>query len=161
MSLQREVGKTISARGLTVAVAESCTGGLVSSLITDVPGASAYFLAGLVTYSNESKVRLLGVPEATIEAHGAVSEEVAREMAAGVRRVVGADIGAADTGIAGPGGGSVEKPVGLVFLAVDNGYQVVVERQVFPGDRAAVKRAASDRLLVMVLEAIERRSTRS
>jgi PncC family amidohydrolase len=154
MSLQREVGKTISEKRLTLAVAESCTGGLVSSLVTDVPGASAYFLAGLITYSNESKVRLLGVREETLQAHGAVSEETVREMADGVRRATGADIGAADTGIAGPSGGTAKKPVGLVYLAVDNGVEVVVERHVFPGDRLAIKRAASERLLALVVETI-------
>lgn len=139
-------------RGLTLALAESCTGGLIASLITDVPGSSAYFLASLVTYSNESKISLLGVNEATLKKHGAVSEKTAREMAAGARKVCGADMGLAVTGIAGPGGGSAEKPIGLIFFALDHGGEAEVQRKVFPGERSAVKTAAATHALIMLIE---------
>jgi len=119
--------------------------------MTNMPGISRHFLAGLVTYSNSSKIELLGVSAASIESYGAVSEEVAVEMARGVRLRVGADIGAAVTGIAGPGGGTPEKPVGLVYLAVDDGQKVVVERDVFGGGRLEVKRSSAERLISMVV----------
>ena len=138
-----------------MALAESCTGGLIASLITDVPGSSDYFLASLVTYSNESKVSLLGVNEGTLKKHGAVSDMTAREMAAGARKVSGADMGLAVTGIAGPGGGSAEKPVGLVFFAFDHGGEVEVHRKTFPGERGAVKRAAADHGLAMLIDRLE------
>lgn len=139
-----------------MALAESCTGGLIASLITDVPGSSDYFLASLVTYSNDSKVSLLGVNEGTLKEHGAVSDKTAREMAAGARKVSGADMGLAVTGIAGPGGGSAEKPVGLVFFALDHGGEVEVHRKIFPGERSTVKRAAAEHGLTMLIDRLER-----
>lgn len=141
-------------KGKTLAVAESCTGGLVSDLITNMPGISHHFLAGLVTYSNDSKIELLGVSKSTLESHGAVSEQAAREMARGVRARVRADIGAAVTGIGGPGGGTPEKPVGLVHFAVDDGQKVVVDRIVFPGDRLQVKRSSAERLISMISDVL-------
>lgn len=135
-----------------MALAESCTGGLIASLITDVPGSSDYFLASLVTYSNASKTSLLGVDEVTLEEHGAVSDRTAREMATGARRVIGADVGVAVTGIAGPGGGTSTKPVGLVYFAVDLGGEVTVERKVLPGDRAEIKKGAAEHALNMLIE---------
>ncbi len=104
--------------GRTVATAESCTGGLLGKLITDNPGVSEIYLGGAVCYSNESKVRLIGVSEHTIAEHGAVSRETAEEMAAGIRNKLGADIGVSTTGVAGPGGGTEKKPVGLVYVGV-------------------------------------------
>ncbi len=112
------VGQLLVERQATLAIAESCTGGLVGHRITNVPGASRYLLADLVTYSNEAKQSLLGVPAEVLEKHGAVSEECARAMAEGVRRALGATYGLATTGIAGPGGGTPEKPVGTVYVAV-------------------------------------------
>jgi PncC family amidohydrolase len=141
--------------GRTLAVAESCTGGLVSDMITNVPRSSRYFLAGIVTYSNEAKVSLIGVSSSTLESFGAVSEQTAREMAQGVRKRCGADIGAAVTGIAGPGGGTSEKPVGLVYFAVDDGQEVVVDRIVFPGDRLQVKRSSAERLIGMISDLLK------
>ncbi len=132
--------------GTTIAVAESCTGGLISHMLTRVPGVSAVLLEAVVAYSNEAKVRRLGVPAEAIRLHGAVSEEVARAMALGVARSAGADIGAAVTGIAGPSGGSREKPVGLCFMAVGDR----VERRVFSGDRETVKERAANHALNMV-----------
>ena len=116
--LEETVGRLLRERGLTLAVAESCTGGLIGHRITDVPGSSAYYLLGVVTYSNEAKERVLGVPARTLAAHGAVSTETAEAMAAGVRRLSGADLGVSTTGIAGPGGATPGKPVGTVCVAV-------------------------------------------
>lgn len=116
--MEETVGRLLRERGLTLAVAESCTGGLIGHRITDVPGSSAYFLLGMVTYSNEAKERQLGVRAETLAEHGAVSPETAAEMAAGVRRAGGAAVGLATTGIAGPGGGTPDKPVGTVCIGL-------------------------------------------
>ncbi len=149
-TLERVVVESLIARRLTLAIAESCTGGLVANRITDVPGCSAIFLAGVVSYSNEAKKELLGVPEELLIVHGAVSEPVARAMAEGIRRVTGADIGVSTTGIAGPTGATASKPVGLVFtgLATDSG--TVVRRHQFFGDRTDIKLRASQAALDMV-----------
>jgi nicotinamide-nucleotide amidase len=116
--MEETVGRLLARRGLTLAVAESCTGGLIGHRITDVPGSSAYFLLGVITYSNAAKERQLGVRASTLAEHGAVSAETAAEMAEGVRRAAGASLGLATTGIAGPGGGSAEKPVGTVCVGL-------------------------------------------
>lgn len=123
VGLEEVVVRQLAERELTLAAAESCTGGLIGHRITDVPGSSAVFLLGVVAYANEAKLRLLGVSDATLSAHGAVSTQTAEEMAVGVRRASGADLGVSTTGIAGPGGGSEEKPVGTVCvgLAWDGG----------------------------------------
>ena len=152
MSLEAEVGSMLARRGETVAVAESLTGGLVASRVTDVPGASAYLLEAVVAYSNAAKVRLLGVREAAIEAHGAVSEQVAREMAEGVRERAGATWGLSTTGIAGPTGATATKPVGLVFVAVAGPGGTVAERHLLGGDRATVKASAAEAALRLLLE---------
>lgn len=140
----------LESRGVTLALAESCTGGLVSELLTDVPGSSRTFLGGAVVYSNALKTALLGVPEALIAAHGAVSREVAEAMAEGARVRLGADVGLALTGIAGPGGGTAEKPVGLVHWAVATRDGVTAREQVFPGDRTQVRRRAAYAGLALV-----------
>jgi nicotinamide-nucleotide amidase len=116
--MEETVGRLLRERRLTLAVAESCTGGRIGDRITDVPGSSEYFLLGVATYSNQAKARVLGVSERTLAEHGAVSAQTAEEMAAGVRRVSGADIGLSTTGIAGPGGGTPEKPVGTVCIGL-------------------------------------------
>lgn len=129
-------------RHLTLATAESCTGGLIAAALTAIAGSSATVLCGYVTYSNEAKAAMLGVDAGLIAARGAVSEEVARAMAAGALARSGADLAVACTGVAGPGGGSATKPVGLVHLAAARrGGALVHVRQVFPGDRAAVRAA--------------------
>ena len=127
-TLEGSVGRLLGERGATLALAESCTGGLLAKRLTDMPGSSAYFGEGLVTYSNEAKERLLGVPHAMIVDHGAVSEPVAREMAEGARRVSGADYGLSVTGIAGPDGGTEEKPVGLVFVGISDAKDTFAEK---------------------------------
>lgn len=127
------------AHHLTMTTAESCTGGLIAALITEIPGSSEVFARGFITYANAAKTELLGVPAALIAAHGAVSEAVARAMAEGARRTACADIALAATGIAGPGGGTPEKPVGLVHLACAREGVTLHARHHFPGDRSAVR----------------------
>jgi nicotinamide-nucleotide amidase len=138
-SLEQVVGSLLGAGGYTVAAAESCTGGLLMSRLTDVAGSSAYVASGIVAYSNEAKTALLGVPPALIAAHGAVSEPVAAAMASGVRAAAGTEVGIGLTGIAGPSGGTPEKPVGTVAIAVDGPWGVEVRTRVFTGDRAMIK----------------------
>ncbi len=138
-TLEEVVGCLLSERSLTIAVAESCTGGLIAHRLTEVPGSSRYVERGFVTYSNESKVELLDVPRDLIRAHGAVSEEVAKSMAEGARKNAGTDLAVAVTGIAGPQGGNDEKPVGLVFIAVYDGKVSAVRRLQIPGARSQVK----------------------
>jgi len=155
MRPEEELGRILRETGKTLGVAESMTGGLVSDLITNVPRSSHYFIAGIVTYSDESKVRLLGVSRSTLESHGAVSEQTAREMAKGVRERIGTDIGAAVTGIAGPGGGTPEKPVGLVCFSVDDGQKVIASREIFEGDRVQLKRSSAEHLIRMIVASLE------
>ena len=141
-TLEESVAALLARRGLTVAVAESCTGGLVAARLVNVPGMSNHLLEGVVAYSNRAKERLLGVPADRIERHGAVSEAVARAMAEGARAGAGADLGLAVTGIAGPGGGSSEKPVGTVWFALADAAGADAVRELFPGDRQTVRERA-------------------
>lgn len=142
--LAEAVGRLLRDQGRTLALAESCTGGMVSSLITDIPGSSAYFLGGVVSYANDAKESLLGVHRETLETHGAVSSEAAREMARGATDRFGADVGASITGIAGPDGGSAEKPVGTVWFGIaDRDGRETVKRRAFLGDRTLIRRTAS------------------
>ena len=143
--------------GLTVATAESCTGGNVAARITANAGSSDYFLGGIVAYSNQAKATLLQVSEQTLETRGAVSAECAREMATGARRAFGSDVAVATTGIAGPGGATARKPVGLVYIALAAGDDVGAEEFHFPGDRATVTDAATEAALLMLLRGIEAR----
>jgi competence/damage-inducible protein CinA-like protein len=148
--LEAVVGRQLKERRLTVAAAESCSGGLLSSRLTDVPGSSEYVEAGVVCYSNRSKVEWVGVPEALIAEHGAVSEPVARAMAAGIRERAGVSVGIGITGIAGPGGGTPEKPVGTVAIAVNCGAAAQVRTFQFFGDRQLVKFQSSQAALNML-----------
>ncbi len=133
----------LGAHGHSIAVAESCTGGLLGGRLTAIPGSSAHVLGGVIAYANRIKVEQLGVPTELIAEHGAVSEPVARAMASGVRARLGADIGIGVTGVAGPGGGSVEKPVGTVWIAVDMQGEVHAVRPVLPGDRNEIRHRAT------------------
>ena len=142
-------------RGLTVALAESCTGGLVASTITEVAGSSGYFLGSVVSYSNEAKTVLLDVPQAALDAHGAVSAQVAKAMAAGAVARFGARMAASVTGVAGPDGGSPEKPVGLTYVGLADGAAVEVRKFTFPGDRAGNREAAARAALEWLVEAAE------
>lgn len=151
-SLEELVVRELTARGKTLATAESCTGGLLSARITDIPGSSAVFHMGAVTYANEVKTMLLGVPEETLKQHGAVSPETARAMAEGIRKKSGADFGVGITGIAGPDGGTPEKPVGLVYIALNDGENTWVRKML--GNprrgRAYVRHLAASNALDMV-----------
>ena len=140
----------LRAQGLTLATAESCTGGLVAARLTDVPGASDVFLGSIVAYSNEVKAAQLGVPESVLAEHGAVSEQTAAAMAQGARARLGADVAVAVTGVAGPGGGTDEKPVGLVYLHVSGPAGELGRRLDFPGDRATIRQRAAVAALHLV-----------
>ncbi|HEX5707503.1 MAG TPA: competence/damage-inducible protein A [Pyrinomonadaceae bacterium] len=146
-TMEEVVGLRLAVAGFTLAVAESCTGGLISERLTEVPGSSTYFMEGLVTYSNEAKVRLLGVPMDLIAEYGAVSAEVAEAMAEGARLRAETDFGLAVTGIAGPGGGSEEKPVGLVYIALSDDAHTEHRRLMLPGDRHLIRWRASQAAL--------------
>lgn len=140
--------------GTTVATAESCTGGMVAAALTAIAGSSSVFERGFVVYSNAAKAELLGVPPLLIESRGAVSADVAAAMAEGAISHSRADVAVSITGIAGPGGGSAEKPVGLVYIAIAaRRGPVKVERHVFAGDRAAVRAASAERALTLLLDA--------
>ncbi len=148
--LESVVGEALVQRGLTIATAESCTGGLLAKRLTDVPGSSRYFERGFVTYSNASKVALLGVTEGTLQAHGAVSVAVAEEMAAGARQRAGAGVGVSITGIAGPDGGTPQKPVGTVFIGVSVAAGTEVRGFQFLGTRAAIRERSAQTALDLV-----------
>lgn len=140
---------------VTIAVAESCTGGAVAARIVSVAGSSDYFLGGIVAYSNEAKRRLLGVSADILASRGAVSAECAAAMAAGARRAFGADIGVSTTGIAGPGGATARKPVGLVYLALATESGAEAHEHHFPGNRAAIIAAATDEALQLLVRGTE------
>jgi nicotinamide-nucleotide amidase len=146
------LAQQLLARHWMMATAESCTGGLIAAACTDLAGSSAWFERGLVTYSNEAKTELLGVPAELIAQHGAVSEAVARAMAAGALARSQAQVAVAVTGVAGPGGGSASKPVGTVWLAWATPQGLWSERQVFAGDRAAVRQATVDHALEQLVQ---------
>ena len=154
--LEEHVGRLLAGRNLTIACAESCTGGLLTSRLTDVAGSSDYVMGAVVSYTNQIKERLVGVRHETLLAHGAVSEETAREMAEGIRRALRTDLGVGITGIAGPGGGSAEKPVGLVFIAVSDGTSTIVRENHFTGTRTENKRASTETALSMLVEHLEK-----
>ncbi len=155
--LVSKVAAALRKLGGTVATAESCTGGLIAKLLTDVPGSSSYFVEGVVAYSNESKTRLLGVTEELIARHGAVSREVAQAMARGCRQKAGTDYAVATTGIAGPTGGSEEKPVGLVYLALaDETCCDVAELRLDEHlSRAEIRRQAADAMFQQLLRKLQ------
>jgi nicotinamide-nucleotide amidase len=151
IELATAVLEACRARNWHVATAESCTGGLVAAALTAIAGSSDVVDRGFVTYSNEAKMELLGVTEATLAAHGAVSSETALAMAHGAVTRAGVDLAVSITGVAGPGGGSAEKPVGLVYLGIATKGACRSERQIFPGDRDGIRRAA----MVLALELLK------
>lgn len=150
--LEVTVGKLLRSRGLRLAVAESCTGGLVGHLITNVPGSSTYYMGSVTAYAYEAKVRLLGVRWGTLEKYGAVSKETVVEMACGVRRALAADIGIAISGIAGPGGGTPEKPVGLVWIGLSAAGVDEAWKFIWSGDRLAVKEHSAEAALRLLTD---------
>jgi nicotinamide-nucleotide amidase len=154
MEISALISRLVNAKA-TVATAESCTGGLIASSIVDVAGASDCFNEGYVTYSNEAKMKNLGVKEETLKLHGAVSEETATEMAFGVKARAGADFGVSSTGIAGPGGGTKEKPVGLVYIGCAYGQdKCKVKKLNLDGDRSQVRAAAAKKALELLEECL-------
>jgi PncC family amidohydrolase len=154
VDLARRLQARCIERDLTVALAESCTGGLVAAAMTETPGSSAYFVGGVVSYADDAKRDVLGVPAEILAAHGAVSAQVARAMAEGARDRFGASLAGAVTGIAGPDGGSDEKPVGLTYLGVADARGVDVRRVVWAGDRAANRRDSGVALIELLLERV-------
>lgn len=155
LDLAERVGRACLARGTTIGTAESCTGGLVAHWITEVPGSSGYFLGGVVSYSNDVKRALIDVPIGVLEAHGAVSAQVAVAMAIGARGRVGADLAVAVTGVAGPDGGTADKPVGLTYVAVADDRGEAVRRFLWAGERSANKRASAEAALRAILERLD------
>jgi PncC family amidohydrolase len=151
LELARRVGTVCRERGITIGTAESCTGGLVAYLVTEVPGSSDYFAGGFVTYSNDLKTGLVDVPADVLEAHGAVSAQVARAMADGARRRLAVDLAVAVTGVAGPDGGTAAKPVGLTYVAVADADGDDVRRHVWDSDRTGNKRLSAAAALDLVL----------
>ena len=157
-NLEEVVGQLLVEQELTLGVAESCTGGLVTHRLTNVPGSSNYLLGGVVAYSYDVKERVLEVHHDTLYEHGAVSRETALEMARGARRLLGSDVALAVTGIAGPGGGTAEKPVGLVYIALAARDSEHCERYVWSGDRLQNKQRSSQAALEMLREYLEGRA---
>ena len=142
------------ARGMTCATAESCTGGLVGGAVTSVAGSSEVFLGGIISYANEVKMDVLGVPKDVLDTVGAVSRECAAAMAEGARRLTGADVAVSTTGIAGPGGGSADKPVGLVWFGLATAGGTRTEKAIFRGDRAGIRENAVTHALGMLTMAV-------
>lgn len=154
LELAERVGAACRALGVTIATAESCTGGLVAHLLTEVPGSSTYYRGGLVTYANDVKVALADVPLSVLEAHGAVSAQVAVAMAEGTRRRMGVDLAVAVTGVAGPGGGTAAKPVGLTYVAIADSLGDDVRRHLWEEDRSGNKRSSAAAALALLAERI-------
>ncbi len=148
----REIARKLIKENLTLAVCESCTGGMLGSIITSLSGSSKYFKGGIIAYSNEVKDKIVGVKNHTLKKFGAVSRETAREMAQGVRRRLGSDIGIGITGIAGPTGGTKEKPVGLVYISVADRHRTIINRYIFKGVRESIRKKACS----AALEALKR-----
>ncbi len=153
--LEARVGELLREHGLTLGSAESCTGGLLGHRLTNIPGSSDYYLGGVISYADAVKRALLGVDAAVLARAGAVSEEVAGQMAAGVRRLLRADIGIGITGIAGPGGATPGKPVGLVYIALSAPGVERCERHVWPHDRSGNKEASAQRALEMLVQYLQ------
>lgn len=149
-SLGEVVLRLLKERKMTISLAESCTGGLIADRLTDIPGASSSLICGIICYSNESKINILGVKEDTIKDYGAVSDKTAEEMAIGVKRICGTDIGISITGIAGPEGGSTEKPVGLCYIGIATEKQVKVYKSIFNGNRKKIKSNSGNKALDIV-----------
>src|SRR4030066_2444973 len=150
MKLEKLIGDHLRKSKWTLSIAESCTGGLINDRITDIPGSSDYFEGGMVTYSNKSKTELLGIPEAYIKRFGAVSPQVAKKMAQGVRKAFGTTFGLSTTGVAGPKGGTKRSPVGRVFIGIASGKRTWVKKLDLKGNRRESKEQASERSLELL-----------
>jgi PncC family amidohydrolase len=156
ITLSNQVGDILNERNLTIATAESCTGGLLSHILTSVSGSSGYFTGGIVAYSNRIKEEFLGVSESTIIGYGAVSEQTAREMASGISERFTTNIGLSTTGIAGPTGGTPEKPVGLVWMGVHFNNETLAFQNHFKGDRDFVKISSVKEILTKLLDSLRK-----
>jgi len=150
MRLEEKILKKFTKAGQNLAIAESCTGGLIGNRLTDIPGASAYFFLGIAAYDNAAKTRILGVSPSLIKKHGAVSAQTASAMAIGVRKLLKTSVGLSVTGIAGPGGATIGKPVGLVYIALSNPARTIVKKFLFKGSRVDIKKQAADTALKML-----------
>ena len=151
-SLEKTIGDHLRKKRWTVSVAESCTGGLICDRITDVSGSSDYFMGGMVTYSNESKAKYLGVPLEDIKRYGAVSRQVAKKMAQGVRKAFGTNFGLSTTGVAGPTGGTKRAPIGRVFIGFTNGRRTWVRKEDLKGSRREIKEKTTEKALQFFYE---------
>jgi nicotinamide-nucleotide amidase len=152
MQLEKAIGNRLRKKGWTLSIAESCTGGLVCDRITNVSGSSDYFMGGMVTYSNESKAEHLGIPAAIIKRYGAVSPQVARKMAQGVRKAFNTTFGLSTTGVAGPTGGTKRSPIGRVFIGISDGKRTWVKRRDLKGSRREIKKKATEEALQFFYE---------
>ena len=152
MKTANDVLAALKTQGKTLATAESCTGGMIGELLTAIPGSSKSYLGGVISYTNGVKNALLGVPQDVLEQFGAVSEQTAQAMAKGATRAIGADIGAAVTGLAGPDGDGSGKPIGLVYTAVSGNGKTVCKEHLFSGDRAQIRTAAAEALMTEIIE---------
>ena len=155
-TLETLTGRLLRQKGLTLATAESCTGGLVGHLLTNVPGSSDYYLGGIISYANQAKMGLLGVRQETLERYGAVSQETVLEMAYGARQALSAGLGLSISGIAGPGGGTPEKPVGLVWVGLSAPGLGEAQRFLFSGDRVSIKEQSAREALRILLAYLQR-----
>ena len=153
--IEKTIAKILTKRKLTLAVAESCTGGLISHSLTNIPGSSKYFLLGVTAYANTAKTQILGVKSQTLKDHGAVSKETAMELSTNVRRLAQSNIGLAVTGIAGPGGALPSKPVGIVFISVCIGHHMYFKKYKFSGNRLRIKTLAKNAALELLKECLE------
>jgi nicotinamide-nucleotide amidase len=147
MKLEKVIGDLLREKGWTLSIAESCTGGLICDLITNISGSSDYFMGGMVTYSNESKEKHLGIPLDYIKRHGAVSPQVARKMVQGVRKTFNTTFGLSTTGVAGPTGGTKRSPIGRVFIGISDGKRTWVKREDLKGSRREIKKKAAEKAL--------------
>jgi len=152
MELEKTIGNLLREKGRTLSIAESCTGGLVCDRITNVSGSSDYFMGGMVTYSNESKAEHLGIPLSIIKRHGAVSQQVARRMAQGVRKAFHTTFGLSTTGVAGPAGGTKRSPIGRLFIGISDGRRTWVKREDLKGSRREIKKKATEKALRVFYE---------
>ncbi len=155
MTLEQKVGELLKKNRQTLSVAESCSGGLLGHRLTNIAGSSKYFLGGVIVYANKTKIKLLGVEPCLINKFGAVSQPVAKEMATNVRKILKTDFGISITGIAGPTGGTKEKPVGLTYIAVASSRKIMCQEFYFKGPRLAIKTQATESALKLLLEIIK------
>jgi len=154
VTIEQKVAKLLISQKKTLAVAESCTGGLLSNRLTDIPGSSNFFQLGLVVYSDKAKTKFLRIPARIFVLQGAVSNQAARQMAEGIRRILETDFGIGITGIAGPTGGSPQKPVGLVFIAIAAHDEILCEKCLFKGSRKRIKSQATTKALQLLLKSL-------